>query len=388
MNCNMKHNDCSSKFNVGCHGLCDVSIITINGADRTQLNWNEVSVPEILPVPAPKPDIEYLDQVFVNGKINCAKLIETPFAYEEYDILATTSVVDALIAELQLLQAVSITAITDALALVLGLPGLNLVPGVGPLIDAINVASAALQDAFTAMGTAIDTALVELQADCLVQASLSIILQPIILAVELLIIALDALSAAVLALLNFVLAANPALGALLQPLVDALDLAVQFVLDEVNVLLAAITTILGEITFTQVLVLTPNEEGTYLTGRKIVIDGTLEQKVVYTGLVDRQSVHSFCNNMPFTAYIIPYANFVDMEYVEDVEVLVDPVTCETATVSGFYRDPAIPLQVDVCEEFNVQLCIEDIFAHALDSRTVFKNITVFLRAIPAASCPT
>lgn len=42
--------------------------------------------------------------------------------------------------------------------------------------------------------------------------------------------------------------------------------------------------------------------------------------------------------------------------------------------------------LDLCEEFNIEKCIEDIYVYALDKRRIFKNITVFLKAKPGASC--
>ena len=95
-------------------------------------------------------------------------------------------------------------------------------------------------------------------------------------------------------------------------------------------------------------------------------------------------------SIPFSSYINAYAKFVDMEYVRDVEVLVNPnsptAPCATITVGGFPYTPGDPITVDLCEEFNVEVCIEDIFAYELNERDVFKNTTLFLYAKPIIPC--
>ena len=74
MYCNFKKDDCvRCKFNLKSFGTYDPSRVIIDGSDRTQLNWSEISVPEVLPIPIQKPDIEQLDQVFVDAKLTCVK---------------------------------------------------------------------------------------------------------------------------------------------------------------------------------------------------------------------------------------------------------------------------------------------------------------------------
>lgn len=89
-----------------------------------------------------------------------------------------------------------------------------------------------------------------------------------------------------------------------------------------------------------------NAEGTRLTGRKLIVEGIVNQKIVYTAEVDDQSVHSAHFEIPFSAFIIMPAN-----------------TPENS-------------------EFKIDKCVEDVFVKALDNRTIFKNVTLFLRAIP------
>ena len=156
-----------------------------------------------------------------------------------------------------------------------------------------------------------------------------------------------------------------------------------------NLLFTAINAILATITLigvTLFFAIIPNEEGTCLSGRKIIIEGTLKQKIVYTGLVDSQSVHSMHNCIPFTAFIIAYAKFVGIEGPQSVEVLIDPETCTTKTIMGFPFDPEQEIIPDICEEFCVDSFVEDVFAYPLNERTVFKNITLFLKANPIVPC--
>ncbi len=88
-----------------------------------------------------------------------------------------------------------------------------------------------------------------------------------------------------------------------------------------------------------------NQEGTALTGRKLVIEGILRQKIVYSA-VETQRVHSVHFDVPFSAFII-----------------LDP--CDSLTT-----------------EFKVDACIEDIFVTDITPRKIFKNVTLIIRALP------
>ena len=128
-----------------------------------------------------------------------------------------------------------------------------------------------------------------------------------------------------------------------------------------------------------------NAEGTCLSGRKLIIEGTLKQKIVYTAEVDTQSVHSAHYEVPFMAFIIPYAKFEGLTYQKNIEVY-DPVTNGPIFINGYVYDPSVGIAVDLCEEFNIEKCIEDVYVYALDPRRIFKNVTVFLKAKPGSSC--
>lgn len=87
-----------------------------------------------------------------------------------------------------------------------------------------------------------------------------------------------------------------------------------------------------------------NNECTNLTGRKLVIEGLLTQKVIYTAEVAEQSVHSAHFSIPFSTFII--------------------------------IEPNTPLS----QRFKVTPYIEDIYVCRLSERSVFKNTTIFIKA--------
>lgn len=91
-----------------------------------------------------------------------------------------------------------------------------------------------------------------------------------------------------------------------------------------------------------------NPEGTNLTGRKLIIEGVLQQKIVYTAKVLQQSVHSAHFEVPFSAFII-------------LKPCADPD-----------------------ENFCINVCVEDVFVMPFSCREVFKNVTLFLQAEKAS----
>lgn len=87
-----------------------------------------------------------------------------------------------------------------------------------------------------------------------------------------------------------------------------------------------------------------NNECTNLTGRKLVIEGLLTQKVIYTAAVDEQTVHSAHFSIPFSAFII--------------------------------IEPDTPLT----QKYRITPYIEDIYVCRLSERSIFKNTTMFIKA--------
>ncbi|MBP2637381.1 MAG: hypothetical protein H6Q72_3288 [Firmicutes bacterium] len=92
-----------------------------------------------------------------------------------------------------------------------------------------------------------------------------------------------------------------------------------------------------------------NEECTNLTGRKLVVEGVLQQKIVYAAAVEEQSVHAAHFDVPFSAFIILAPD--------------DPPT----------------------RKFKIDACIEDIYVAEITPRQIFKNVTLVIRALPVIS---
>lgn len=103
-------------------------------------------------------------------------------------------------------------------------------------------------------------------------------------------------------------------------------------------------------------------EGKLLTGRKLIIEGELCQKVVYTANETEQPVHSAHFYVPFSAYI-----------VVPKEITFTNADGTTTTL-------------DSCNiDYQVNACIEDASITALDERTVYKQVTLLLYAVPTQS---
>lgn len=108
----------------------------------------------------------------------------------------------------------------------------------------------------------------------------------------------------------------------------------------------------------------PNLEGRLLSGRKLIIEGQLCQKIVYTALEDSQPLHSAHFYVPFSAFIVVPATIT----------FTDPDGA-TTTVDSF----------DV--SFDVNACVEDVTACVLDPRNILKQVTLMLYAVPQrAAC--
>lgn len=90
----------------------------------------------------------------------------------------------------------------------------------------------------------------------------------------------------------------------------------------------------------------PNSECTFLTGKKLIIEGFIRQKVVYTALVEDQAMHSATFAIPFSTFII--------------------------------IDGDTPLS----QSYKVYPFVEDAFVCKLSERSIFTNSTLFLKASP------
>lgn len=88
-----------------------------------------------------------------------------------------------------------------------------------------------------------------------------------------------------------------------------------------------------------------NKEGRKVTGRNLIVKGLLKHKIIYTALVEGESVHSVKCDIPFSTFIVLYEGSLE-------------------------------------EKFTVDFCVEDVFVKLLNKRKIFKNTIVFLRAKP------
>ena len=365
-------------------GISDVSRITIDGSNEKNLNWTEITVPEILTIPIQKPNIENINQIYADVKITSVKLIETPFAYEEEcncvvatatQLAAGTAIANAVDA-LNLDTTIRTTVVTPIQTLLNTIDALNnplLDPIIAPVQTSLTLVDNTITSVTNLLAT-ITTALVDpATTTCTLSTlftELQTLLTTLLSALETLLNELEDL----LTELQKLSATVHALALALAPIITTLQTLLGTVTPIINGLVTSLGQILTSIaTFLNTLCpncikLIPNAEGTLLTGRKLIIEGVLNQKVVYTALLPTQPVHSAHYSVPFSAFMIAYAKFEGMTY--DIEN------------DCFSYTPGQPITVDLNEEFNVIPYIEDIFAYALDQRTIFKNVTLFLKAQP------
>lgn len=87
-----------------------------------------------------------------------------------------------------------------------------------------------------------------------------------------------------------------------------------------------------------------NAECSLLTGRKLIIEGTITQKIIYTALLEEQPLHS-------ATFIYPFSTFIIL-------------------------DPDTPLSM----EFRIYPYLEDVFVGKLSDRSFFTNNTLFIKA--------
>lgn len=106
----------------------------------------------------------------------------------------------------------------------------------------------------------------------------------------------------------------------------------------------------------------PNLEGRLLSGRKLIIEGQLCQKVVYTALESTQPVHS-------AHFYVPFSSFI--------------VVPKDITFTGPNGETIVEDSYNV--NFDVNYCIEDVTACVIDERSILKQVTLMLYAVPTRS---
>lgn len=388
MTCQKINKGCNCDFNLKSFGLCDPKRIIIDGSDRTVLNWNEISVPEILCVPEAKPDIENLDQIYANAELTSVKLIETPFSYEKLYVLAPL----ALVTQVQTIvdQITTLIGATGTIA-ALFTPTTGVIPlllTAFPLVtepsyvtDAINALDAAVFNLTEYISNLVLTGQVLSSYLCTTLKDLTALLEALVKALQGVV---DALTTFVLSLISLT---DPAFAAIATAL-DNVGIAVNLILATIDTIVASIASLITSIGPVAYITTSQNEEGTCLSGRKLIVQGFLNQKVVYTGDVDIQSVHSAHYSIPFSVFIVVYPKFENLDYQPNVVVNIldengDPIQKTISGIAVNYDNQDIELVPDLCEEFCVEAYIEDIFATALDPRTIFKNVTLFFLAKPS-----
>lgn len=92
-----------------------------------------------------------------------------------------------------------------------------------------------------------------------------------------------------------------------------------------------------------------SEEGQILTGRKLIVEGIVRQKVEYVADCPEQAVHAAHFDVPFSTFIV-----------------LPPLDDENGMCTH--------------NHFTVTPYIEDIFAQQVSKRCIFKNITILLVA--------
>ncbi|GEM_PF-1296393 len=106
-------------------------------------------------------------------------------------------------------------------------------------------------------------------------------------------------------------------------------------------------------------IVVPNLEGKVLTGRKLIIEGQLCQKIQYTANVPVQSVHN-------AEFFVPFSSFI---------VIPKEVT--------FIGPGGSMITVDSLNvNFEVSACIEDVSACLNTERNILKQVTLLLYAVP------
>ena len=99
---------------------------------------------------------------------------------------------------------------------------------------------------------------------------------------------------------------------------------------------------------------TENIEGKMLSGRKLIVKGNLCQRLSYTAAEYVQGVYTVDYYVPFSAYIV-----VPKEYSFN-SVVFD--------------------SLDI--NYNVSTCVEDVSLALIDSRTIKKQVTLLVYAVP------
>lgn len=91
---------------------------------------------------------------------------------------------------------------------------------------------------------------------------------------------------------------------------------------------------------------TNNQDGIRSTNKKLVVDGVLFQKIIYTSNEPTQTLITVNFDTPFSTYIV--------------------IEADTSVSES---------------KFSVNVYVEDVVIQMIDTRNIFKNVTLFLKAV-------
>ncbi|CEN24576.1 hypothetical protein [Paraclostridium sordellii] len=129
-----------------------------------------------------------------------------------------------------------------------------------------------------------------------------------------------------------------------------------------------------------------NAEGSCLSGRELIVSGTINQRIMYTLDSPSSPMHYVKLNYPFTTYIIVYPKFKNVPNILRDVVVIDPKDpTKTLTIKGYVFANGSEIEVDLCEEFCVNAYVDYTFVELLDSKNIYNSISVFISAIPTSN---
>lgn len=129
-----------------------------------------------------------------------------------------------------------------------------------------------------------------------------------------------------------------------------------------------------------------NAEGSCLSGRKLIVSGTINQKITYTSDLPSSTMHYANFKYPFTTYIIVYPNFKNVPNILRDVVVIDPIdSTKTLTVKGYVYSNRSQVEIDLCEEFCVNAYVEYTFMELLDRENIYNSIDIFFSAMPTSN---
>ncbi len=136
-----------------------------------------------------------------------------------------------------------------------------------------------------------------------------------------------------------------------------------------------------------------NAEGTCLTGRQLLVEGILNEKILYTSDSNNQSICSISATIPIYMYVMVYPKFTGLDsnnFVQNfpIDIINNDGDVETIDITGLgfsctdTEFDRYNITVNTCEDFHIKICVEDVVAFALDRNSIFNSISLFISAKP------